>query len=206
MHTATQRLASSALGVAVLLCGTATAQRTDTAFTATGMDCSDITWQADVLRRYPRVAEACQGVVEYDGRYFVRFEGTVQSVTGNGSRLVMRFNGLDEDTTLTPPENARLFVANRSMPFRDLSRGQELTFHVPADQFVAYFVEEPSAQAELVAIQFEVVPTQTAQVAAAQPSRSLPSTAGPLPLIGAAGAGLLALGGLLLPLAWRRRS
>jgi hypothetical protein len=207
MHTATQRLGlASALGLAVLVCGTAMAQRTGSAFTATGESCSDITWQPSVLEQYPRIAEACQDVVQYDGRYFVQFDGTVQSVTGNGSRLVMRFEGLDENTTLNPPENARLFIAGRSTPFRDLTRGQELTIHVPADQFVAYFGEEPRPQVEVVAVQF--VPVQETRVASAagQPSRTLPSTAGMLPLLGVLGGGLLAIGGALLPFGRRPRS
>lgn len=204
MHTAIQRLVS-VLGLAVLLCGTASAQRTDAAFTATGESCSDITWQSSVLQRYPRIADACQGVVQYDGRYFVKFNGTVRSVSGNGSRLVMRFDGLNEDTELNPPENARLFIAGRSTPFRDLTRGQELTIHVPADQFVAFFGEEPRPEVQVVAVQF--VPVQETRVASAagQPSRTLPSTAGVLPLLAVAGAGLLAIGGALVPFARRRR-
>jgi hypothetical protein len=189
---------ASALCVAAFSSGAALAQRSDTAFSATGLRCSDITWQPSVVARYPHVADACQGVVRYNGEYFVKFTGTVQSVSGNGQRVAVKFNGVDDTTILTPPESSRLFIGGESYAFRDLSRGQELTFHVPTKRFVAYFFE-PQSSTEFVAVQFEHAPP--VRLAAA-----LPRTSSWLPTIGLTGLLAFAVGlALVIPAIVSRR-
>jgi hypothetical protein len=198
---------AAALCVAAFSSCAALAQRSDTAFTATGLRCSDITWQPSVVAQYPHVADACQGVVRYEGKYFVRFTGTVQSVSGNGQRVAVKFNGVDDTTILTPSEGSRLFIGGQSYAFRDLSRGQELTFHVPTNQFVAYFFE-PQSTTAFAAVQLEQPPpTESPRVAAtSSPPRALPRTSSWLPTIGLAGALAFAVGlALVIPAIWSRR-
>ncbi len=186
--------------VCVVLSTAVMAQRSERAFSASGRSCSDITWQPEVLTRYPNIGAACQEVVQYDGRDFVRFTGKVESVTRNGDTMTVRFDGADESISLDPPDNMRVVIAGRSTPVRDLARGQELTFHVPADQFVAQFFE-PGSQTQFVAV--SIIPLAVAQqgaqqVAAENQPRTLPQTASQLPLIGILGLALSMLGGLLL--------
>lgn len=191
---------------ACLLCGLvvlstdALAQRTDRAFTATGRNCSDIVWQADVLQRYPDIDDACQEVVEYDGREYVRFVGTVQS--SSTESMTMQFEGTDQEITLTTPDDLSLFVDGRPTRARRLQRGQELTFHVPADQFVAHFFE-PGSETEFVVVRIVQAPAAQ-QVAAATPGRTLPQTASILPSIGLLGALLMLVGAVMLRMVPRR--
>lgn len=139
------------IAACAVLSSVALAQRSERAFTATGRECSDITWQPQVLAQYPNISAACQEVVQYDDRYFVRFTGTVDSVSRGGDNMTVRFDGADESITLAPPDNMRVVIAGRTTPVRDLARGQELTFHVPADQFVAHFFE-PGSQTQFVVV------------------------------------------------------
>ncbi|HZF28450.1 MAG TPA: hypothetical protein VE907_05000 [Gammaproteobacteria bacterium] len=204
----TKRICFAALiCVAAFAGGAALAQRTDTAFMSTGLRCSDITWQPSVVARYPHVADACQGVVRYNGTYFVKFMGTVQSVSGNGQRVSLKFNGVDDMTTLTPAESSRLFIAGQSYAFHDLSRGQELTFHVPATEFVAYFFE-PRSETEFVAVQFDQpLATPSVRLTAAAPAaRTLPPTSSWLSTIGLTGVLMFAVGvALVVPAIASRR-
>lgn len=200
-HRFRPRIARACLGcLCAVACTAALAQRSERAFTATGRTCDDITWQPQVLEQYPNIADACQEVVQYNGRDFVRFTGRVESVARNGDTVTVRFDGTDEPIALDPPDNLRLVIAGRDTRVRDLVRGQELTFHVPADQFVAHFFEPGSTtQSAMVAIVPLTVAQQGAeQVAATSQPRTLPQTASVLPLIGILGLGLIALGSALL--------
>lgn len=174
----------------------AQAQRTERAFTASGRTCSEITWQPSVLARFPNIDDACQSVVEFDGQDFVEFNGTVRSVSARGDRLTMRFEGVDDEVELQTPEDMRVYLEGRPTRVRDLARGQELTFHVPASRFVAHFYE-PGSETQFSEAQ--IAPAgATAQVAQAAPEpRRLPQTASFLPLVGFVGIVLVALGGLI---------
>ncbi len=41
---------------------------------AMAADCSDVTWHQDVLAQYPSVANACQEVIEKDGKKYVKLK------------------------------------------------------------------------------------------------------------------------------------
>lgn len=193
-------MVSCLIGSIVLAFATsAPAQRTGAAFTASGRTCSEITWEPSVLSRFPNIAEACQGVQEYDGRQYVRFDGTVRSVSPTGDRLMVQFEGTDDAIELQPPADMRVFIEGRATRVRDLSRGQELTFHVPATRFVAHFFE-PGSETEFAEAPIAPASTAAGQVAQAQPAseRRLPQTATALPMIALTGLGLVALGTILL--------
>jgi hypothetical protein len=190
---------------AVTIGASAFAQRIpDPAFTATGQRCSDVTWSEEALARYPNIASACRDVLERDGRYYVRFEGEVRRVEQQGQRVTIDF--VEGDTlTLTPPENMTLTIDGRMRSARDLRPGDDLTFYVPEHQLTAAFfagepqtsepqevpISPPEEAPRDVLAQAEPEPQQPAQ------PRTLPRTAGPLPLAGAAGLAMLGLGGLL---------
>ncbi len=168
--------------------------RVDRAFSATGTDCSDVTWSEEALEQYPNIARACRDVLERDGRYYVQFEGTVRRVGNLGQRITVDFR--DGDTlTLTPPENMTLLINDRQTRVRDLRPGDRLTFYVPQDQLAASFFAGAPETSEEQTVPITPDEEERPLAAAAQPDRDrLPRTAGPLPLIGAAGFGLLALG------------
>ena len=201
------RIRTAALTVAVGLVTTAAfgQNRVERAFSATGTECDDVTWSEESLEQYPNIARACRAVMQRDGKYYVRFEGEVQRVGDRGRQVTIDFR--DGDTlTLTPPEDMMVTINNRETPVRNLRPGDDLTFFVPQDQLAAsFFAGQPETGQERV-IEITPVEEERPLAAAAQPERQLPRTASPLPLIGAAGFGLLALGaGLTTARRLRRR-
>jgi LPXTG-motif cell wall-anchored protein len=190
---------------AVALAASALVSAQQGAFTATGLSCDQVTWTEEALRSYPRITSACRDVLERDGTYFVKFEGEVRQVADQGRQISIDF--LDGDRlTLMPPENLSIVIDGRQTAPRDLRRGDQLSFYIPQNQLVAtFFAGQPeTAPAQTVPIAPAPAPEQE-QVAAATPAERgvLPSTASTLPLFGAAGLILVALGAALTI---RRRS
>jgi len=190
MRAAMLMSAAVALGATAL----ASAQnRIERAFTATGTSCDQVTWSEEALAAYPNIESACKEVVQRDGRYYVRFEGTVQRTANRGREVTVDFEGGDA-MTLTPPENLALYMDGRRSSVATLRRGDQLKFFVPENQLAAHFYESeaPTAQAQIVPIRVTKM-----RLAAAEPAPeedALPSTASVLPMFGIAGLVLLLMG------------
>jgi hypothetical protein len=93
--------------------------------------------------------------------------------------------------SVTPDPNARVRIEGRNYRFNELARGQELDVYLPPDRWEIAVASNPEvefAAAEQVTLVALAQPTPT--VAA----NTLPRTASPLPLIGALGGVLTALG------------
>jgi hypothetical protein len=197
--------------IAIVIASTTAAAQSaiDRAFTATGEKCEEITWSREALAQYPNIAEACREVMERDGKYYVKFSGTVRRV--RGQEVTVNFKDGSDALTLTPPEDMSLYIDGRPRTVRSLRRGDELTFYVPQDKVVA-----PPSPA-LVGITVipitrmrvaQVTPAESPQPAGAAADTSaeapeLPETASPLPLIGLSGLALTFLG--IAPRFFRRR-
>ena len=178
--------------------------RVDRAFTATGESCDQVTWSQEALQNYPRIASACQEVVQRDGTYYVRFEGEVRRVADRGREVTINFRNGDR-LTLNPPENMSLFIDGRQTRVTDLRPGDELNFYVPQNQLAAsFYAGEPDATAPQPVPITPAAPEESV-AAAATPSRTgqLPRTASMLPMLGFAGVILAGLGAVLTT---RRRS
>lgn len=164
---------------------------TDLTFTATGTQCQDVKWSPETLARYPHIVAACQRVVQRDGKYFVVFSGKVHSVSRYGRALSVDFENGDE-VTLNPPADMKFDIGGTMTRPRDVRPGQELTFYVPQDQFVAEVPEGDNVSAPIPITTWEPQPVaNTVHEAMASPAE-LPRTGTEL--------GLLALGGLALML------
>lgn len=207
MRVCTTMIVSAAAAVA---CATAFAQdrTTPRVFTATGTSCSQVTWSRESLALYPRIATACEEVMQRDGKYYVRFSGDVQRVADRGRSVTIDFRDGDR-LTLTPPENMALFINGRRTPVTDLRVGDDLQFYVPQDSLAANFFESeaPTAQAQVVPIA-PPAPAEPGLLAQNQPAPGarLPRTASPLPFVGVAALALLALGGALTLRRWTGHS
>ncbi len=187
------------LAIVALVASAATLAQNDVdrAFTATGASCDQITWSEETLAKYPQIASACQDVMERDGKYYVKFSGSVRRVADRGRNVTVDFkNG--SRLALEPPENMSLYIDGRPKSARALRRGDQLTFYVPQDNLAA---TPPSPQVALV--NATVIPITRIRVAEATPAddapeAELPSTAGVLlPMIGLGGLLLTSLGALL---------
>jgi LPXTG-motif cell wall-anchored protein len=185
----------------LLAAGAASAQstRVDRSFTAVQKNCEGIQWSETTLARNPKIGQACQSVEERDGKTYVKFQGTVQR-NDRGKELEIRVKKGDT-ITVNPPEDMVVWINDRKTPVRQLSRGDELTFYVPEDQFTAQFAQE----AQPTSTQYVAVPivyTQTTY----EPERTaanLPSTASNNVLVMLIG-GVFAAFGMLLTV--RRRN
>jgi hypothetical protein len=166
---------------------------TDRSFTAVSDNCDSVTWSERAVATYPTIASACQGVEQRNGKRYVKFSGTVKRTENQGQRLVVNFKDGGE-VTLTPPAETNLYVNGKKTPVSDLARGDQLNFYIAEDRLAAQFPETEQQSARLVIVPIVVREQQLA---------SLPSTAGPLPLLALAGTLSLGLGGLLT--LYRRR-
>jgi hypothetical protein len=184
--------------------GTAGAQSSvDRAFTATDSKCEAITWSQEALEKYPKISEACQEVMERDGKYYVKFSGTVRRVSGQD--VTVNFKNGSDALTLTTPENMSIYVDGRARSVSSLRRGDELTFYVPQDAVAA-----PPAPA---VVGVTVIPITRLRVAQATPAPAaqepadnapqMPRTASLLPLLGLSGLVLMIAG--IAPALLRRR-
>ena len=175
----------------LIVCASAATAQTsvDKSFTAVSKDCDGIQWSQRALTMYPTIASACQSVEERNGKTFVKFQGTLKKNVNRGQQLVVNFKD-GGDVTLTPPPETSFYVDGKKTKVADLQRGSELNFYIAEDRLAAQVPETEVTTARLV-----VVPL----VANEQPERmaSLPSTAGPLPLLALGGMLTLGFGGLL---------
>ncbi|MGW8370169.1 MAG: hypothetical protein ACWGPN_16005 [Gammaproteobacteria bacterium] len=165
-------------------------------------NCPDIVFSSEITSQYPNVADACLGVVTRNGEPYARFEAEIDTVTGN--RVRARFRTPDGSfgplTTIDTDPADRVEINGRSYRYRDLSRGQRLNVYLPPDRWQFYIPETTDfAQAEEV----NIVAPVMAQADTSPAPRALPRTAGFMPLIGALGGLLTAVGFALTAL--RRR-
>ena len=198
---------------AVSLCMTAAAQRgtTDQSFKASGLSCDQIEWQPAVLEQYPNIGEACQGVVERDGRTYVKFIGFAENIDARRGTVDLRFKGSNTRVKVNVPRNTRFYIQGERVPLEEVAPRQDLTVYVPSDQFVAAFFDEKVVASEIIVAEIAPAAEPTeAQVAPspqtrlAQAEEELPATAGPLPWFATLG-GLLLLAGAGLTLVRLRR-
>lgn len=229
MNKSTLRLAATA--VAIACAAAADAQQADAeranapAFAAPAVDapsCADLSWQKQVVARYPNIAAACQEVVVSNSVRYARFTGELLRVNRDGS---VSFDFKDRDgksvgkaTTLQPADSQRAVIEGRAYRLSELNPGQQLSLYVPETNLVV--ATEPGAPPEAVAkVVFEEPAATTEQPAEpvrlaqatpppaapiappAQPAR-LPDTASWSPLLVLLG--VLALIGAVLLMTGRR--
>jgi hypothetical protein len=207
------RLVATAVALACASIGSA--QQADT----TALDkpvvdapsCAELSWQREIVTRYPNIAAACQEVVVSNGVPFARFTGELVQVNRDGSVKVdfkdRDGRSLGKATTLQPAPAQRVLIEGRTYRFSELPLRQQLSMYIPEQRLVV--VTEPTAPPEAVAkivleepavtAEQPVAPVRlaeaTPQSAAVQPAR-LPDTAGWTPMLGLAG--LIALAGAIL--------
>jgi hypothetical protein len=153
------------------------------------LSCADIHWSAQVLENNPDIGDACRGVYEKNGKLYART--TVEVVRVRGNTITFRPLHTDgskgDSRSITVPGEWRARIAGRDYRAGDLMRGQELNVYIPEDRFALAVHDDEEAggldEAALIPIEDETV--------------EMPMTSSPLFLIGLAGGGLLALGGVL---------
>jgi hypothetical protein len=188
---------SSLIGAAGVLLALSCSQAT----LAQQPSCRDLTFTGPVLSQFPQAGEACLGVETREGRPYAHFNARIRSVRGNTveAEFKMPDGTYSRPISVTPDPDARVRIAGRSYRYRDLSRGQELDVYLPPDRWEIVV----PADTEQFAAAPTVVVLAITEPAPTLAANTLPRTASPVPLIGALGALLTALG--LAVVAIRRR-
>lgn len=150
---------------------------------ALAADCSDVVWHQDVLAQYPSVANACQEVIEKDGKQFVKLKAEfVRYREPHKAMLdVYETDGSKQRQTVSLKPNATVNAGGNMIGWDALPRGYELEFYVPSDRFE---VDEVTMVTPVAPVEPETQPA------------ALPKTASWVPALGAAGMLLLGLGQL----------
>jgi hypothetical protein len=156
------------------------------------LSCGDLNFTGPIAREFPQVRNACLDVVERDGQPFAHAKARIRSVRGGTveAELKMPDGTYSDPITVTPDPSARVRIEGRNYRWRDLSRGQELDVWVPQDRWELVVPEDPEQQFAAAPTVAVLVISEPITVAA----NTLPRTASPVPLVGALGALLAALG------------
>jgi len=182
---------AAAFALAAAAGALAQTSKVDKAFTADGTNCLQVNWSAETLDKYPKIASACQEVLQKDGKTYVKFEGEVKKVAKQGTELVVAAKG-GNTVTLNPPEGRTVYINGKKVPVKNLRPGDTLTFYIPEDRFVASVMETPTAPVEEVAAIEEAPAVE--QVAM---TTEMPSTASNWPLLALFGALAIGLASIL---------
>lgn len=158
--------------------------------------CRAVDWNRRMLAEYPRLSEACHEVITSGGERWARFETELVEVNRNGSVKSNFRNRQGRNMgaiTIQPARDQRVDIDGREYRFEELRPGQVLNVYVPEGAYSFAFAPDAPAEQHVRVVEIQPEPYE-APVRMAS-SRSLPSTAGPLPLLLIGGA-LSLLGGL----------
>ena len=187
----TKTLTTLSAACLIACASAATAQTsTDKSFTAVANNCDSVTWSEKALATYPTIASACQGVEERNGKRYVKFSGTLERNVNRGQQLVVNFKDGGK-VTLTPPPETNIYVNGKKTAVADVQQGSRLNFYIAEDRLAAQFPDTPEVETTRLVIVPILIHDDSERLA------SLPSTAGPLPLLALGGFLSLGLGGLL---------
>lgn len=197
------RIRTMTVVAAIALAASATAWgQSGASFTATGQSCDQVTWSAESLAKYPKIASACQSVLQKDGSYYVKFSGEVKKVANRGSDVTVQFKDGNR-VTLHPDPEFTVSINGKATKPSGLRPGDQLNFYIPQSRLVAQLDETPSAT-PTEEVPMEPAPAEEAPAMAA--TEELPKTASPLPMFGLVGLALLALGAALTAYRVTKRS
>lgn len=176
------RTVSSLIMIAVTLAAAAMAQSQQ-------IDCQSVEFSDEVVRKFPRVREACLDVIERQGQLMAVFKADLLKVSGNKVRIRAKLpgGGEAEPQTVQVPRDRRVLVDGRKYRVDELALGQELTIYARVDEPLAALVPaETSDPIDFVPIEVEPI-----RVATAEPE--MPRTASGLPALGLLGVFLVCL-------------
>lgn len=153
------------------------------------ISCADLDFGSAITDILPEANVACREVVMKDGKPYARFNATIVSNRGGAVRAKFKKagGGYTDVYTFHPDQKARLRLGGQNVRWWDVGSGQQLDIFLPSDRFEVAVHDDP---VEDFANTEAIVTT----VAVTEAVEELPGTASILPLLGALGAGLLALG------------
>jgi hypothetical protein len=180
------------------------AQSPEHTFTASGANCTQIVWSQEILAKYPRIAVACKSVEQKNGKYYVKFEGTVKKVINKGEQVAIDFsNGKGaKPITMTPREGFTANIDGKQVPAKNLRPGDKLTFFIPDDRLTANFSNDDTTSAPMEEVPI-IEPVQETAMAPAE--AAMPHTGSVFPLLALLGGIMILLGATISTRRWMHR-
>jgi len=168
--------------------------------------CERVQFSEEVLARFPNIRQACLDVINKDGQDYVVVKANLVRATPRRMTVqIKRPDGtLSDPIGINVKSNAKLNINGKMTPVADVAVGQELTTYVS--------VKDPgiALASDVETVEFTPVPATPESAPAPEPAAQvaaapeMPTTATRLPLAGAIGFILLAIGAGIAFL--RRRS
>jgi hypothetical protein len=94
--------------------------------------CDAVQWKADMLAKYPDIAKSCVGVVERDGKKYVRLSGKVAS-KGKDS-ITVKLDNTHSTMTWKPTLGETVSIEGNEVPAMSVAVDQALRFYLPEEQ------------------------------------------------------------------------
>ena len=156
--------------------------------------CQRVEFSAAVLERFPNIRTACLDVITKEGQTFAVVRASLVRVSQR--RMVVRVR-LPDGTQSDPlginiNMNERVNIEGRMVPIRSLAVGQDISAYINVKDPGIAVASEAAGPVEFTPITAEPEPEPVAEAAA--PAPEMPKTASRLPLVGALGLLLLAVG------------
>lgn len=175
-------------------------------------DCTSPKSGLELLDRYPELAEACEAVVQIDGRRYLQMGARLRQMRDEA--LVLRLNGSTLDMALSPGATKPVAAAAEALS-PSIPVGSPLSIYIPDDRALEVFADASALADVEVPVVVESAESRDARIAnyTCCPRRRpwypvvefLPMTAGPLPFMGLVGVGLLAAAAAIRHHRLRRR-
>jgi hypothetical protein len=138
--------------------------------------CSEVQFSADVLARFPRIAETCLDVITRDGQHYAVIKAQLQDVRGSTLRVKVKLPDGSYSPLMsvqTKPE-LRLLIEGKPARVSELAPDQELTAYVRVDRPMIALA--PASESEPL----DPVPLAAPAPALASAAPVMPHTAGSL--------------------------
>jgi hypothetical protein len=117
------------VGVAATVVATTASAETQA---TTAGSCSGVMWKAEVLAKYPDIAQSCVDVVVRDGIRYVKVSGKVRR-NSNGE-LTVRLDHSNSDITWKPGSGDTLLIEGKPTAASEVKVGQNLRFYMLEDR------------------------------------------------------------------------
>jgi hypothetical protein len=175
-------------------------------------DCTSPASGLELLDLHPELSEACEAIIQFGDHRYVKLGAHLRQQ--RDALLVLRLNGSTQDMALSERTDDRFAASEDGWP-RRLPVGSALSIYVPEDRVLEVFADAGTladVEVPIVLESTEPADSRMANYTCCRRRRPwypivdvLPTTAGPLPVMGLVGAGLLVIAAALRGRRLRRR-
>ena len=152
MKTIICAIAGSAV-VALAGCGSSTSSSKpiDTS-KLTKIECSELHFSDEFLKKYPEAPAACVEAREYQGKRYAKFQAKVYLNSPDRTTVQLLNTRGDPLSTFSfkPGPDAAVDIDGKKTKFTDLKKGEKISFYVSEDRLAAS--EQPGATEESWAV------------------------------------------------------